>query len=178
MSVALFVAGCGHFADSAATGQSSETSQITNYPVASRTVAPDVSGATLDGTQFDLKSLRGKVVVLNVWGSWCPPCRAEMPALQRVYQQEKTKDVQFVGLDTQDTTNNAQAFVKSVSVTYPSIVDPNGDLVLRFSGILPPSATPSTVVIDKEGRIAARAISSVTEADLHAMIDPVLGESA
>ncbi|MFG2134567.1 TlpA family protein disulfide reductase [Streptomyces sp. NPDC048751] len=143
-----------------------------------RAQAPDLSGKTIAGGQLDVASFKGKVVVLNVWGSWCSPCRAEAPNFEKVYKDLKDKGVQFVGINTRDTkTSNALAFEKQQGVTYPSLYDPTGKLMLRFKkGTLNPQAIPSTLVLDREGKIAARSLAALSEDKLRSMIDPVLAE--
>ncbi|WP_405944388.1 TlpA family protein disulfide reductase [Streptomyces sp. NBC_00932] len=145
----------------------------------SREGAPDLSGKTLEGAALDVSSAyKGKVVVVNVWGSWCSPCRAEARNLEKVAKELKPKGVEFVGINTSDpSTGPAKAFEKSYGITYPSLYDPAGKLVLRFpAGSLSPQAIPSTLVIDRNGKIAARKLSGVEEGTLHKMIDPVLAE--
>ncbi|MGW3119326.1 TlpA family protein disulfide reductase [Streptomyces sp. NPDC001107] len=143
-----------------------------------RAAAPDLSGETVNGGQLDVASYKGKVVVLNVWGSWCAPCRAEAPNFEKVYQDLKSKGVQFVGINTRDTsTQNAVSFEKQQGITYQSLYDPTGKLMLRFQrGTLNPQAVPSTLVLDREGRIAARSLAALGEDKLRAMIAPVLAE--
>ncbi len=151
---------------------------VETVPAAARKPAPRLTGTTLDGRPFDLADYRGKVVVLNVWASWCPPCRAEAPHLERVYQQTRSKGVEFVGVDTRDQKASAQAFERSFKISYPSVVDPYGELVLKFNGVLNPQAIPSTLVIDRRGRIAARALRGLTDAELHKILDPVVAETS
>jgi thiol-disulfide isomerase/thioredoxin len=143
-----------------------------------RTAAPDLSGRTVDGKQVDIADYRGKVVVLNVWGSWCAPCRAEAPNLVTVAKETAAKGVQFVGINTRDTnTQSAVAFEKDYGVTYPSLYDPTGKLMLRFKkGTLNPQLIPSTLIIDRDGKIAARALQALSEDKLRQMLDPVLAE--
>ncbi|MFI8170178.1 TlpA family protein disulfide reductase [Streptomyces sp. NPDC085931] len=143
-----------------------------------RADAPDLSGKTVDGKQLDVDDYKGKVVVVNVWGSWCPPCRAEAPGFQKVSEDLKDQGVQFVGINTRDTsTGPALAFEKAYKVTYPSLYDPTGKLMLRFErGTLNPQAIPSTLVLDREGKIAARSLQALSEEKLRKMIAPVLAE--
>ncbi|MDO0935448.1 TlpA disulfide reductase family protein [Streptomyces sp. DG2A-72] len=143
-----------------------------------RVAAPDLSGDTIDGKQLDVASYKGKVVVLNVWGSWCAPCRAEAPGFEKVYKDLKGQGVQFVGINTRDTsTKNAVAFEKQQGVTYPSLYDPTGKLMLRFKkGTLNPQAIPSTLVLDRDGKIAARSLAALSEDKLRTMLTPVLAE--
>ncbi|WP_128802646.1 MULTISPECIES: TlpA disulfide reductase family protein [unclassified Streptomyces] len=143
-----------------------------------RAAAPDLSGKTVDGKQLDVASFKGKVVVLNLWGSWCPPCRAEAPGFEKVSQDLKDKGVQFVGINTRDpSTGNALAFEKQYGVSFPSLYDPTGKLMLRFKkGTLNPQAIPTTLVLDREGKIAARSLAALSEDKLRKMIAPVLAE--
>ncbi|MDF3301877.1 TlpA family protein disulfide reductase [Streptomyces tropicalis] len=151
---------------------------VATAPQGKRAAAPDLSGRTIDGRQLDVSAYKGKVVVLNVWGSWCPPCRAEAPGFEKVYRSLEGRGVQFVGINTRDTqTGPAVAFEKQQGITYPSLYDPTGRLMLRFQrGTLNPQTIPSTLVLDRDGRIAARSLSPLSEERLRSMIAPVLAE--
>lgn len=143
-----------------------------------RAVAPVLSGETIDGKQLSTADTKGKVLVINVWGSWCPPCRAEAKNFQTVYDDVKGQGVEFVGINTRDTnTTVAKAFEKEFGITYPSLYDPTGKQMLRFKkGTLNPQAIPSTLVIDRKGRLAARALTPLSEETLRSMLKPVLAE--
>lgn len=143
-------------------------------PQPQRQSAPDLEGTTLDGDTFRLSDHRGEVVVVNVWASWCAPCRAEAPDLVAVSKDFADKGVQFVGLDTRDSDVPARAFVNRFGITYPSVIDRDGRLQLLFAGSLPPQAIPSTLVIDRDGKVAARALGIVSESSLRGMIEPLL----
>jgi peroxiredoxin len=157
----------------------SDNSGIVRAKTGDRTAAPKVSGQTLEGKDISLADFKGKVVVLNVWGSWCPPCRAEAADFQQAHTEPAAKGVQFLGINTRDATqDNALAFTNSKGITYPSLWDPDAREILKFTGNLNPNAIPSTLIIDREGRIAARVLRAVTIEELRSMIDPVLNEPA
>jgi thiol-disulfide isomerase/thioredoxin len=147
---------------------------LTRVPPDQRKELPTVSGLALGSNQtISTQDYRGKVVVINVWGSWCPPCRKEAPDLQAA--SVETKDIaQFVGITSKDyDPAPAEAFVRSFKITYPSIYDPTGKVLLAFAGELPPSAIPSTMIIDREGRLAVRVLSEVSKITLVDMINDV-----
>jgi len=142
---------------------------------ADRKAAPAVSGRLLDGTAYDLRSLAGQVVVLNFWGSWCAPCRAEAATLERVYQASRSSGVAFLGVDVKDETGPAIAFQRVQGISYPSLFDRDGTIAVRFRD-LPPAAIPTTLVLDRAGRVAARFLGGVTESDLSPVVAAVAGE--
>jgi thiol-disulfide isomerase/thioredoxin len=132
------------------------------YAAGHRAVAPDFTGTSLTGTQIRLASYRGKVVVLNFWGSWCPPCRAEAPTLAVLAEQYKSQGVSFLGDDVGDTATNALAFTHDVGITYPSVNDPGYAVVQDFSRVAAVSDTPTTVVIDRTGHVAGLVIGEIS----------------
>jgi thiol-disulfide isomerase/thioredoxin len=135
----------------------------------------ELRGATVDGQQVDLASYHGQVVVLNVWGSWCPPCQKEAPALQAASQALAPKGVKFLGINIREDGNRARAaaFERTYGITYPSLFDSTGYL-LALRGVVAASAVPSTVVVDAQGRIAARISGATTKDTLVDLVDDVL----
>jgi peroxiredoxin len=144
---------------------------------ANRPEVGDVAGELLDGTHFDLASWRGKIVVVNFWGSWCEPCRNEAKALDAVYRQFRSRGVEFLGIDVREDRARASTFLRTHHVSYPSLSDPSSVLGLRFPG-LPPNATPTTLIIDRQGRIAARHSSEIFYTQLRDAVDRALAEAA
>jgi thiol-disulfide isomerase/thioredoxin len=142
----------------------------TYYQAGHRTAAPAVSGTTLSGSQLNLSAYRGKVVVLNFWGSWCAPCRKEAPTLAVLSEQYQAKGVQFVGVDIRDQTSAAEAFVQNFGITYPSFNDQADAIALDFRGSVSPAAIPSTLVLDQDHRIAGRVIGATSYGTLNTML--------
>ncbi|MGA5449931.1 TlpA family protein disulfide reductase [Streptomyces umbrinus] len=177
----VVLAACGSGGTSGGGGNTNfvtGTDGIATAKTGERDDAPDLSGETIDGKRLDVADYKGKVVVLNVWGSWCGPCRLEAKGFVKVEADLKDQGVQFIGINTRDTsTQPARAFEKEHGVTYPSLYDPTGKLMLRFKkGTLNPQLIPSTLVIDRDGRIAARALQALSEEKLRGMLEPVLAE--
>jgi thiol-disulfide isomerase/thioredoxin len=126
-----------------------------------------VSGTTLDGRRLSLAAYRGHVVVVNVWGSWCPPCRAEAPMLARAARRLRPRGVVFVGIDSRNPEQaGPRAFVRRYRIPYESIYDPDGRTLLAFHDTLPPNSIPSTVILDRQGRVAASVIGEITRTTL------------
>jgi thiol-disulfide isomerase/thioredoxin len=148
----------------------SGSGNVSTFAAADRKPAPELTGQTLDGKTWTLSGQTGKVVVLNVWGSWCPPCRKEAPELVAA-SKELGSAVQFIGLNTRDLDPaQAKKFVQEFGVPFPSIYDPNGKALLRFRGQISPKAIPTTLVIDKNGKVAGRVIGEVTKQTLLGMV--------
>jgi thiol-disulfide isomerase/thioredoxin len=126
------------------------------YPVAQRQVLPDLSGPDLADAQrqIHVSDFAGDVVVLNLWGQWCGPCRSEAPELSTVYGQTKASGVRFLGIDLRDDRAQAQDFVHNNGIGYPSIFDPAGRSLLALHGY-PRTVVPSTIVLDRQHRVAA-----------------------
>jgi len=153
-------------------GSGSTTSDgVVEYQAAQRPLAPNVTGNSLTGSTIKLSSYRGKTVVLNFWGSWCPPCRAEAPTLQVLNEQYSSKGVAFLGDDVGDTPTNALAFIRSDSITYPSFSDNGYLIVADFSDAgVAVSDTPTTVVIDKTGHVAGMVLGGASYGQLTTLI--------
>ena len=138
-----------------------------------RPPARAVTGELLDGTAYDVSSDRGKVVVVNFWGSWCAPCRAEADDLEQTYRATKARDVTFVGVNWQDGRDAARAFERG-RVTYPSLFDPPGRIALAFK--VTAALTPTTLVLDRHGRIAATKRGGTTADQLRPVVERIAAE--
>jgi thiol-disulfide isomerase/thioredoxin len=181
-AIILGAAACdaGATAQTTATGNGSSfvtgSYGTTVFGQGSRSQAPDVSGTTLTGAKFKLSADRGSVVVMNFWGSWCTPCREEAPALGALAHHFAGTDVRFIGVDIRDDPASAEAFTRNFRITYPSLNDPNDAIALDFNGTVPPAGIPTTLVIDRSGRIAARIVGQASYNGLKALISQVEAE--
>ncbi|MEV4148504.1 TlpA disulfide reductase family protein [Amycolatopsis sp. NPDC049691] len=164
-----FLAGCSSGKDAVVQGSSfsfvSPGGKVDiTYDLAQRQTAPVLAGEDLmnEGKQLSLADFPGKVVVLNLWGQWCGPCRTEVPEMEAVAKQ----GVQVVGIDVRDPAREvAQDFVRDRKLTYPSIYDPDGRVLLKLSGY-PRNIIPSTIVLDKQHRVAAVFLRPVLAQDV------------
>jgi thiol-disulfide isomerase/thioredoxin len=126
---------------------------------------------------LSLNDFPGKVVVINIWGQWCGPCRAEVSQLQPVYDTTRSQGVSFLGIDVRDNNRQAaQDFVKDHAVTYPSIYDPAMRTMLAFGGKYPTTVIPSTVVLDREHRVAAVFLRELLADDLRPVVERLAAE--
>jgi thiol-disulfide isomerase/thioredoxin len=139
-----------------------------------RPPAGEMSGELLEGGAYDLAADRGKVVVVNFWGSWCPPCRAEADDLEKTYQATKDKGVAFVGVNSRDGRDAAKAFERG-RVTYPSVFDPSNEVALKFD--VTQVSTPSTLILDRQGRIAVALRKPTTVGELQPLVERVAAEA-
>ena len=135
---------------------------IERLPADKRAQPVDLAGTTIDGGRWDSADVRGKVVVVNIWGSWCPPCVAEAADLQKAWERyESGGKVAFVGINFREASaETAEAFVRNRKITYPSLYDESGERFLDLRLKATP-ALPSTYVLDQQGRIAARVSGGV-----------------
>jgi thiol-disulfide isomerase/thioredoxin len=161
------------------TGFISGNGAVTVLPPDKRGDPLELAGPKIGGGTLDLTAYRGKVVLLNVWGSWCGPCRQEAPYLQAAWDQLKPLgDVQFLGLNTKDDAGGAaEAFERRFGITYPSLDDDNGSLLLTFRSSIPPQAIPSTLVFDRQGRLAARIIGPGSRGNFVELVDQIRAEA-
>lgn len=141
-----------------------------------RSEAVVLTGTDFEGNAIDTSDWLGDVVVLNTWYAGCAPCRAEAPDLVALATDHADAGVRVLGINTTDDAGAAQAFQRTFAVPYPSIEDRSGQVVAQLSGTVPLQAVPSTVVLDREGRVAARVIGLAEGSTLGALVDDVLAE--
>lgn len=157
----LALAACSGVSGTGDKGYITGDGRVVEVPPADRGQAIELEGEDLDGDQVALADLRGQPVVVNVWGAWCNPCRAEQPDLTEA-ANELGEDVAFLGINIRDASpENAQGFVRTFDVPYPSVYSPDSRALLAFEGTLGPRSIPATVVLDREGRVAASIIGSL-----------------
>lgn len=147
------------------------------YQVGERPAAPPIAGETLEREPLDVADLRGDVVVVNIWGSWCAPCRAEMPDLEEVYQATRELGVSFVGVNVRDERDQAVSFAAS-RITFPSIFDFRSEYAHGFTDPPAPNSPPATLVIDRDGNLAAYFYRPVRRAELERIVTDVAAEEA
>jgi thiol-disulfide isomerase/thioredoxin len=176
----VLVAGCSGAGNRGSTGgYVSANGAITKVDPADRKPAPTLEGKDLDGEPITSESYAGKTLVVNVWGSWCPPCRKEAPALKLVSDEYADKDVQFIGILVRDDVASARAFNRKHDIAYPSIEDYSNRNGLGFASSLPAQAIPTTWIIDSKGRVAVRIVSeNLTASTLSGLIDDVQAGTA
>jgi thiol-disulfide isomerase/thioredoxin len=147
---------------------------VTEVATADRTDPVDFSAKDTDGDTVSSKALQGKVVVLNFWYAGCPPCRAEAKYLNEVQAEYAGKDVQFIGVNVRDEAATAAAFERTFKTDYPTVLDAkSGAMQLALSGQIAPNAVPATIVLDKQGRVAARVLGAV---DGPSILDTLVGD--
>lgn len=148
----------------------------TVFETGERADAPDVTGTTFDGDERSLSDYEGRILVLNVWASWCGPCRAEQPVLDEVHAEYGDLGVDFLGVNIKDNETAALAYTDNKGVTYPSLYDQPGEIPQAFRETVPPRAIPSTLILDPNGDIAARVIGPTTYGQLTELLNPLVVE--
>lgn len=182
--LALALAGCSS-TDPGVSGQGKSGSsyasgdfRVLEIPEAERAPAVDFQGVTELGDAVSSDDYRGGVLVVNFWYAACGPCIAEAPMLEEVWQQYKDQGVKFLGVNTYDQPATAQSFARDNGITYPSVIDVvDGSVKLAFAQVTPVQATPTTLVVDRDGQVAARIIGQLESASiLSTLVKTVLAE--
>jgi thiol-disulfide isomerase/thioredoxin len=192
VSAAVLLTGCATGDDAVAQGGTFEfvapggKTDILYDPPESRSRPGKISGPELTdptktisvgGATGEVNDFAGKVVVINVWGQWCGPCRSEIPELEKVYDQTRGVGVEFLGIDVRDNNRDAAVdFVTDRKVTYPSIYDPAMRTMIAFGGRYPTTVIPSTVVLDRQHRVAAVFLRELLAEDLMPVVQKLAAE--
>ena len=183
---ALLLAGCSsdplaeQYREGGNKGYIAGDGTIAEFPADERGEPVEFTGETIEGETLDSAELAGQVAVVNFWYAGCAPCRAEAPLLQEVHEEFDGNGASFVGVNVRDQAATAASFEENYGITYPSIVDVNdGAVQYAFAGDVPPAAVPTTIVLDAEGRVAARILGQVKDASiLETIVRDVIAEQA
>lgn len=187
--IALFVAlvsGCaaettkysGQPADVTDQGYLSGDGTTQTWPVNDRGEVVTLTGTDYEGEAIDTSAWLGDVIVLNTWYAGCPPCRKEAPDLVALANDYEDKGVRVLGINRTDAKGTAQAFQREFSVPYPSLEDTDGTAIAELASVVPVQAVPTTVVLDQQGRVAARIVGLAEGSTLRTIVDDVLADTA
>ena len=181
--LSLALAGCapargGLTPDGENAGYVSGDLSVTVWDPAERPGPVELAGTDFAGGAVDVADWRGDVVVLNTWYAACPPCRAEAPDLVALATDRAADGVHLLGINSTDSAGTAQAFERTFAVPYPSIADVDGAAVAALQGIVPVQAVPTTVLLDRDGLVAARILGRADDSTLTTLVDDLLAEDA
>ena len=170
LGLALIAPACGGKAGAETAGQrikAATSYRLTTYEPGDRRTPHKWSGPILAGGTLRSADLKGSVTVVNFWASWCGPCRLEQAELEKLYKEYGSKGVRFVGINIRDTRTNARSHLDEFGVTYPSVENQDSSIAYKFRVLF----IPTTFVLDRRGRIAARVTGATVERDLRAVLD-------
>lgn len=176
--LAACAGGTSSSASEANAGYVSGDGVVVEIPPEGRAAPLEIRGTTYGGEEFDSVALRGAPLVVNVWYAACPPCRVEAPALKAVHAEYGPRGVAFVGVNTRDKAGPAAAFEQTFGITYPSVPDPEALVMASMDGAVSPNAVPTTLILDADGRVAARITGAADQSTLESLVETVLAESA
>jgi thiol-disulfide isomerase/thioredoxin len=181
--VAVVVAGCTGGRDAVVQGGTFEfvspggKTDLFYGPPWSRGSIGDLTGpALMDNRPIHLSDFAAKVVVVNIWGSWCAPCRTETPELEKVFEETEPLGVAFLGIDVRDDRSAARDFVTDRNVRYPSIFDPPMRSLIALGKGYPTSVVPTTLVLDRKHRVAAVFLRALLAEDLRPLVHKIAAE--
>ncbi|GAB2527681.1 thiol-disulfide isomerase/thioredoxin [Paramicrobacterium agarici] len=169
----LLVAGCSsdplaeQYKEGSSKGYIAGDGSIMEIAESNRGEPVDFSGTTESGDEISSSDLVGDVVVVNFWYASCAPCRAEAPILDKVFEEYSDDGVEFVGVNLRDQPGTAASFNDTYDVGYSSIIDVDtGSVKLAFADTVPPNSVPTTIVLDKQGRVAARILGAIEDTSI------------
>ncbi|MHA7276526.1 TlpA family protein disulfide reductase [Arthrobacter sp. Hz1] len=149
---------------------------VSEFAAEDREEPISLEGTLLDGSTVSTTDLQDQVTVLNFWYAACAPCRVEAPDLEALHQEFSGRGVQFYGVNIRDEAPTATSFERNFGISYPSMLDTDGSILLGLSAQVPPQAVPTTLVLDKQGRISARILGIAEKSTLKALIEAASGE--
>jgi peroxiredoxin len=156
------------------TGFVSGDRSVTTWDAGDRTGPVGISGTDFAGDPVDTADWLGDVVVLNTWYAGCPPCRAEAPDLAGIAADYADDGVHLLGINSTDDAGAAQAFERTFDLPYPSVHDADGAAIAALQGVVPVQAVPTTVILDREGKVAARVLGVIDATTVRALLDDLL----
>lgn len=171
-AVAIVATGCtsanDELADQYRSGENlnyiSGDGTVTEFDAEERQEPVAFEGVVEDGSEVSSEDYAGDVLVVNFWYAECPPCRAEAELLEQTHQAYRDQGVEFLGVNVRNQADTALAFSRTFGITYPSIMDADtGSAQLAFAGTVAPNAVPTTLILDREGRVASRILGQVTD---------------
>jgi peroxiredoxin len=157
-------------------GYASGDGSLRTWSEDERTDPVEIAGTDFSGNAVDTRATGDEIVVLNTWYAACPPCRAEAPDLLEIATERGPDGVRLLGINGTDDAGAALAFEREHGITWPSIADTDGSAVAALQEIVPVQAVPTTVVLDRQGRVAARVLGQIDASTLDGLIDDVLAE--
>jgi len=174
----MLTTGCSQVNNVADIGDSyvSGDGTVSEFAAEDRGRPIDFSGPTETEETVTSGQYRGEVVVLNFWYAACAPCRVEAPWLEQLSQQFADDGVQFLGVNVRDSKATARTFATSFGITYPSVIDTDGTVTLALAGLASPTAVPTTIVLDRQGRPASRIVGLIDRSVLESLIEAALAE--
>ncbi len=176
-ALVVLAAACAAPADDTE-GYSSEDGSTNTWPAGSRTGPVELSGQDVEGAGQDVASWRGDVVLINTWYAACPPCRAEAGDLVALADDYAADGLHVIGVNATDSGPTAAAFQREFGVGYPTILDTSGAATAALQGVVPVNAVPTTVLLDRQGNVAARILGRVDPSTVRTIVDDLLAESA
>ncbi|WP_062077013.1 TlpA family protein disulfide reductase [Demequina globuliformis] len=171
VALVLWLSACAPGSIEESPGYVSGDGTVTEWAVDARGEALELSGVDFDGEPVATADYVGQVVLVNTWYASCPPCRAEAPDLVALDARD---DVQVLGVNSRDDAATAHAFDRTFEVEYPSIDDSDGQAVAQMQGLVSINAVPTTLVLDTEGRVAARVVGRVEPSTMEALVNGAL----
>lgn len=188
VSLLLFIQACGTDQENNRVEEQTNTSQVATppverldpnsnplFPAREKAPAADFEVTLLNGNDFRLSDQKGKVVLMNIWATWCPPCREETPELVALYNQYKDQGLVILGVSIDEQGESVvRPFIKEFKVSYPIYIDKDETVMEKYGPVM---GIPTTYIIDKQGKIRYFAVGALTKKELEPRIKQLLNEA-